>query len=463
MDIVDNSQWIEEQLGACDLKHKIRAKRLVVIASHMLEHPEASLPQQNPQWKDLKAAYRLFDRPEVTYEAICEPHWKQTRKTASGRYVLISDTTDINHYSHQATEGLGILGDGKGRGVQLHSCLMYDCRQAQIHGQAGGTLFYRSRASKKEPRSTRMERVREGIYWGQVVQQVGPPPEGCQWIHVFDRAGDNFEALCYLVQNRCDWVIRCAQLHRNVLNSKKQSVKLSDVVDQAEHLGSYELSLRCRPGIAARTAKLDVYASKVTFIPPAFISPYIKSSGIDEIEQWVVLVQEAQSPKGVTPIRWVLLTSQSVENLNSAWQVIADYELRWLIEEYHKVLKSACGIEQHALRTTARLEPLIGLTSIIGIRLLSLKLLGREDNAQLAQKHVPTLWLKALSLLKPKLNIAHLSVYEFFRELGKLGGFLGRTADGEPGWQTIWRGYQKLHATLDTLYRLERTNFKKRG
>ena len=33
----------------------------------------------------------------------------------------------------------------------------------------------------------------------------------------------------------------------------------------------------------------------------------------------------------------------------------------------------------------------------------------------------------------------------FVRALARLGGFLGRTGDGEPGWQTIWRGWQVLH------------------
>jgi len=41
-----------------------------------------------------------------------------------------------------------------------------------------------------------------------------------------------------------------------------------------------------------------------------------------------------------------------------------------------------------------------------------------------------------------------MTVYEFFRQLAMLGGFLGRKHDGEPGWQTIWRGYQKLHQTM---------------
>ncbi|HTY87891.1 MAG TPA: IS4 family transposase, partial [Candidatus Acidoferrum sp.] len=26
----------------------------------------------------------------------------------------------------------------------------------------------------------------------------------------------------------------------------------------------------------------------------------------------------------------------------------------------------------------------------------------------------------------------------------RLGGFIGRNSDGEPGWLTIWRGWQRL-------------------
>ena len=39
-------------------------------------------------------------------------------------------------------------------------------------------------------------------------------------------------------------------------------------------------------------------------------------------------------------------------------------------------------------------------------------------------------------------------VGRFFRELAQLGGFLGRKGDGEPGWITIWRGWEKLHLML---------------
>jgi hypothetical protein len=280
---------------------------------------------------------------------------------------------------------------------------------------------------------------------------------------VFDRGGDNFESLCHLTQSGCDWIVRAAQLHRKVLTADGQAARLQDVVDRADRLGSYELNLRSRPGIAARTAKLNVSESAVRFIPPMFKSPYVKKCGVSEIAMRVVVVQETDPPAGVTPIRWVLLTSLPVPTFDHAWQVIEDYEQRWLIEEYHKVIKSGCGIEQHALRTADRLEPLIGLISIIGIRLFGLKLIGRNEQTAKAKSHIPSSWLRTLALLQPDLRLSKLTVYEFFRELAKLGGFLGRTGDGEPGWQTIWRGYQRLHEALDTLKRVERSKREKRG
>ena len=108
----------------------------------------------------------------------------------------------------------------------------------------------------------------------------------------------------------------------------------------------------------------------------------------------VVIVQESNPPAGVTPVYWVLLTSLPVQSFDDAWQVIDDYEHRWLIEEYHKVIKTGCNIEGPALRTAGRLEPLIGLISGIGIRLFQMKLLGRSQRTAQAKTHVPGSWLK---------------------------------------------------------------------
>jgi hypothetical protein len=451
MRLQENAEWVQANFGECELGHVKRVKRLATMATNMLEVPEASLPQQNSNWSDLKAAYQLCQRKEVTFDSVASCHWERTKQVPAGRYLVISDTTDIDHYDHQATTGLGMLGDGIGRGMQLHSCLVVESSRGVVEGQAGALFYYRKRKPKNETRVQRLRRSRESELWGKLVDKVGPPPPSSQWIHVFDRGGDNFEALCHLVKNRCDWVIRAAKMSRKIFDQAGNPTNLKEVLKQAKELGTYELELRTRPGQAARTAQIRVSATQITMPTPVRRSKYVKTCGVAQISTNVVIVQEVDAPAGVKPICWVLLTSLPVNTFADARQIISDYERRWLIEEYHKVLKTGCCIERHALRTADRLEALMGLITVIGVRLLQMKTFAKQDPEAKARNRVPSIWLKVLKKICPRLEKVDLTVYQFWRELAKLGGFLGRKHDGEPGWQTIWRGYQKLQLLLQAI------------
>lgn len=295
----------------------------------------------------------------------------------------------------------------------------------------------------------RLRRNRESELWGKVVEQVGSAPEGSKWTHIFDRGGDNFEAMCRVRSTGCDWLIRAAKMHRKVINEHGETVKLKDAIKNGRKLGSYELHLRKRQEVQARIAKIEVSAVTLTFPRPLQSSKWVKNCGIKQLTMNVVIVQEVNLPPGVTPIKWVLFTSLPIDTFEQAWQIIEDYENRWIIEEYHKVMKTGCSLEAHALRTADRLEPLIGLITVIGTRLLQLKFTGRSQPEAKAATHVPASWLKCLHLACPKLKMTGMTVYTFFREIAKLGGFLARKCDGEPGWQSIWHGYKKLQSLLD--------------
>jgi hypothetical protein len=463
MKVLDNDQWIQQQFGNCELGNVTRTKRLQRIASNMLNSPEQSLPRQNVHWPDIKAAYRLWQNERVTFDAVSQVHWQQTRRTAPGRYLCISDTTDIDHSSHRATTGLGMLGNGRGQGMQLHNCLFYDADRKQLIGAGGALVHYRALTPKNETRMQRLKRVRESEVWGRLVDQVGAPPAGSQWIHVFDRGGDNFEAMCHIRQANCDWIIRAGKLNRKVLLESGEKMPLAAALSKATFLGSYELSLRTRPRSPARTALLEVFVVKIRFPRPKHRSPWLTQCPIRELEMNVVWVREKNTPKGSTPIEWVLLTSLPVTTFAEAYQVIDDYEHRWLIEEYHKVLKTGCSVEKHTLRSVDRLEPLLGLITVVGTRLLQLKLVGRHQPEAKAATHVPSSWMKCLKLVRPKLRMTDMTVYDFFRELAKLGGFLGRKHDGEPGWQAIWRGHQKLQSLLEALRLIRKADRQKLG
>jgi hypothetical protein len=160
----------------------------------------------------------------------------------------------------------------------------------------------------------------------------------------------------------------------------------------------------------------------------------------------VVHVREVGVSADVEPIEWILLTSLVVNDFDDAWLVVGYYEKRWLIEEWHKALKTGCRVTERQLKTKHRLEAMVGLLSVVSVRLLQLKSAARAQPDRPARQMIPLRWTTLLQVARKNLKpMKSLTVGQFFRELAKLGGFIGRLSDGEPGWITIWRGWQKLH------------------
>jgi hypothetical protein len=446
---VDTQAWAEQQFSDCSLKDKRRTKRLVKMAQQIADNPSASFPDQTETWGDLKAAYRLFDNEHVTFKAIAEPHWKRTRRQPAGRYLLLDDTTELDFGIRREIDNLGPTGNGTGRGFLLHNALMVQAASKRVLGVAGQAIHYRKPAPKKENSSRRMKRKRESEVWGRVIDQVGPPPDGSEFIHVCDRGADNFEVFCHLVENRCGWVVRASLLHRSILDPTDEKTPLSEYLTTLPVAGHYELQVRSRKNQPARTAKLEVRFGRLKMPVPRFKSQYVGELKPDPIVMSVVWIREVDAPKGTTPIEWVLYTSLNVETFDDAWQVIEYYEARWLVEEYHKALKSGCCVAKRGLRNAERLEAMLGLMSVVAVRLLQLKSAARSEPDRPARQIVPKLWLTMLKAARKRLRrVYDLTVYEFYRELAKLGGFLGRKGDGEPGWITIWRGWEKLNALV---------------
>ena len=76
----------------------------------------------------MKAAYRLFASDDVTHEAICRPHWEQTRAVASRlpMVFLIQDGAPLNFTSHAYCAGLSPIGRGAMRGLHQQNVLAVD-------------------------------------------------------------------------------------------------------------------------------------------------------------------------------------------------------------------------------------------------------------------------------------------------------------------------------------------------
>jgi hypothetical protein len=214
-------------------------------------------------------------------------------------------------------------------------------------------------------------------------------------------------------------------------------------VEQQPLAGEYKLHLRSRQGQPARTALIEVRFASLRMPVPKQKSPFMKECGISEIAMSVVEVREVDAPEGVEALHWFLLASEPVRTFEAAWNTIGWYEKRPVIEDYHKCLKTGCRVEERQYRKSARLERVTGLLSVVAVRLLQLKFAARAEPDRPADQVVPRPWIRMLNALR-KGPRPILTLRDFFRSLAKLGGFLGRKSDGEPGWITIWRGVDKL-------------------
>ena len=441
--VLDPQQWAAENFGACQLGDQRRTERLVKYAGQVAACSEGSTPNQTESWADCKAAYRLFDEEEVSFEAVCQPHWNRTKNRHSGVFLLLGDTTEIDFGYDPAVEGLSPVGSGNHRGFHLHSSLMIDAESEQVLGLAGAEIFHRKPKPKREKTREKKKRPRESEVWGRVIDQVGTPAGAARFIHVFDAGADNFEVFCHMKQQGVGWVVRASQKHRVVLDSQGQRRELSEVLRREPSAGLYKLSLRSRKNQPAREALLEVRFVAIEMPIPAQATPYMSACGIPTIPMFAVHVREISPPKGVEPLDWILLTSETVKSFEEAWTVIGYYEKRWRVEDYHKCLKTGCQVESRQYKTSDRLERVTGVLSIVAVRLLQLKFAARCEPSPPAKDTVPPDWIEVLKQVR---NIKRPieTARDFLREVAQLGGFLGRKSDGDPGWTTIWRGFNKL-------------------
>lgn len=85
---------------------------------------------------------------------------------------------------------------------------------------------------------------------------------------------------------------------------------------------------------------------------------------------------EIDCPDGETPVKWMLLTTEVVADIEIASTILCWYSYRWRVEEYHKILKSGCQVERYRLAADA-MRALIGFLSVIAVELLQLTYLHR--------------------------------------------------------------------------------------
>lgn len=448
MDALNAKQAAERHFGTADLGHAARNKRAVRIARRISSSPQASIPKLCATKAESKATYAFMSNESVTHAALLSGHQQRTLDSFGGRErVLVIQDTMTASFGGDEREGLGPVNDAAGRwGMLVHTALAVSATDRRVLGVLDQQAW--SRSTEKKPRDEtaeqRRSRSRESERWPETIKRTAAlcaerAIEPSRIIAVADRESDIFEVFEACDEVGCSFVLRAT--HNRLLfddgEGGQQREYSLDTVRAATVIAHKTVRVPARGSVPARTARLQVRAMRVDVSPP-------KNRGRRGAPQWmnIVLVEEVDPPKKNALI-WFLLTRESIAMENDVLTIVAHYEARWLIEEFHMGLKTGCALEKRQLESFHALTNFLAFATVNACLMLQLRDESRAPEPRPARDVLRPSLLLLLRRANPRLG-ADCTAREALRAIATLGGFYGSNKDAVPGWRTLSGGLQVL-------------------
>lgn len=451
--------WAAEELKYTNLPDKRLNQRLIKIVEQASAQPEASVPQASGDWANTKATYYFWNSERFSSEDIIDGHRPSTAQRASQEDVIlgIQDTSDFNFTHHKGKtwdKGFGQTCSQKYvRGLKVHSTLAVSSQgvplgilDLQIWTREPNKKPNKKRKKKKSKGSTSLFNKESKRWLRGLVDAELAIPSTNKIVTIADREGDMYELFALVILPNSELLIR-ANHNRRVNHEMKY---LRESISQAPEAGILKVSVPKKDGQPLREATLSIRYGMLTISAPNNLS---QGNNRSPITLNVISAVEENFAEGVKPINWLLLTTKEVDNFEDAVSCIRWYTYRWLIERYHYVLKSGCGVEKLQLETAQRIKKALATYALVAWRLLWLTYHGRENpqlksDTVLEQHEWQSLYCHfhctSIAPAQPP------SLKQAMVWIAKLGGFLGRKNDGEPGVKSLWRGLKRLHDIAST-------------
>jgi hypothetical protein len=210
-------------------------------------------------------------------------------------------------------------------------------------------------------------------------------------------------------------------------------------------------------GLPARQAVLTICFQKISV---ASTRSDLRSA--PPITLWGVYAREENPPAQAKAIEWFLWTTEEVETAEQAARIVARYCRRWRIEEWHRVLKSGCKVQEHQHQTAERLKRAIAIDVVLAWRIQLMALLGREVPDLPCDVFFESWEVKVLEALREqrrpqaKEDQHPMQLATAITLVAQLGGYLARGCDPPPGTQCLWKGMIRLSGMAEG-YRLAET------
>jgi hypothetical protein len=404
----------------------------------MARHPQESLPGQNRQWADLKAAYRFLNNPRVDPDRMGQMHRRLTRLACREHptVLCIQDDSDlsavhIDSDEHLMHHTLAVLPDGRLLGI-------LDQR-----------FFERVQKPVGETRRQRASRWRESDVWQDAVQATGHAPAGVRFIHVADRAADHLRFMHACERQGCGFVVRARQDRRvnqatDKLWSSMQQLTPATCVKAVVGKQSGHANHPARQG---REVQLTLRYGPVRLDEPS--NSHETHDG--PLEVHAVYLLEENAPANQPPVEWMLLTNLPLTCLADALEVVSHYRHRWVIEEWHRALKEGCRLESSQLTEASALYRLAAMQAVMAVRLIQLRDLAdaskHQDDKRVVHRWLGKTGVELIALLAG-VRPDELTAAIFWRTIAHQGGWIGRKSDGRPGWKVIWRGWRQIQPMI---------------
>lgn len=438
---------VGEIFQRADLGDPRLVRRAVGLAEALAEAPARSLPKVWSSAAELEAGYRFLRSPRTDFLKLMEPTQHAARESAleAKRVLILHDTTDIECPSADPDD-VGYLQTGA-PGFYVHHalCIREDATELPL-GMLWSQLWGRPQQSKhrgrKVPGGTLAKlEERESDRWLEGVSEAHLWAEGCERVvHVMDREADSYRLFEHMDQLSADFVVRMRHDRRTSDGRLAEelahaSVKLRRFVPLSPREGK-TMPRYTHHGRAAREAALAVRVTSVELQPPN----YMRTS--EPLSINVVQVLEEHPPAGVKPISWVLATSLPVHTKAQIERVIDIYRARWVIEEFHKALKTGCMFEKRQLESFESITTLLAICYPIACELLRLRSRAREPGAMATDVFRKSLIDCLRAHPKARKMSSNPTAEEAIAVVAGLGGHIKQ--NGPPGWQTIGAGYVRL-------------------
>jgi hypothetical protein len=467
-DGLDGEQWAEHEFGGAPLGDKRLSRRLVKSARRQGEQPmRAFTAVARDDWPAVKAYYRLIDQPAdspVTPAHILQPHRERTlrRMQAQSTVLCIQDGTDVNFTTHPQTSGLGVIGanqtGAKSRGLHLHSTLAVN-----PDGLPLGVLraCFEAPEPKKKAIQDKSAPAKKSLRWIDSLRDCVTLAEACpktRVISVCDREADFYELFAEQQGTPTVELVVRARHDRRLPDDQG---KLFEAVRATESCGTVALEVtrqsaraksskrQARIGRQARSAQMQLRYRRLELLQ----DPQHPHNS-EKLPVTIVHAVESAPPNGEKPIEWFVLTTLAVDSAEQAAEILHWYALRWRIEDWHRVLKSGCKIDELGHHSAERLERAIAIRMVIAWRVMLMTLLGREVPELPAEILFSDIELRVIGdFAQSRRRDRPSRLGEAVREVAILGGYLNRNHDPPPGHQLMWQGYVTL-TTMCMAYQL---------